>query len=158
MIDSIQRVTLAWVPTVTALAAATLLLSGCAVGRAIDEERSEFTSEKGFSLLKEQDYEGAKPYFVRALELDPRNQEARINLGLCYQKLGRPADARTEYLKVIEYEQNDKDPMALYTNEGVKTTATVIASWDLRSLDENTRIVPLIPASSQPSAPTGTHD
>jgi Flp pilus assembly protein TadD len=41
--------------------------------------------------------EEATRYFLTAVSLDPRNSELRVNLGDCYRRLGRSAEAREQY-------------------------------------------------------------
>lgn len=159
MIGSPQRATPAWIPSAITLAAASLLLSGCVVVHEFDSERSNIISDEGFSLVKQEDYEGAKPYFLKALDIDPNNQVARVDLGLCYQKLGEPDAARKQYLEVIEYERNDTRPHNVPDSEGVDTTPAMIAKSNLQFLDRGgaSKVIPLIPGSSRPSSAT-THD
>jgi tetratricopeptide (TPR) repeat protein len=145
MMGLIRRATLAWIPHSTALASAALLLNGCVVAREFDNERSLIITEDGYSLLKEQDYEGAKPYFVRALQIDSGNQVARVDLGLCYQKLGNPDAARAQYLEVIEYGRDHPNQKPVPITEGTSATPTEIANSNLQFLTEKSQVVPIVP-------------
>jgi len=43
------------------------------------------------------DYDQAKVYFQRAVELDPQEEESRFYLGTCYMKLGEPRKAAAQF-------------------------------------------------------------
>jgi tetratricopeptide (TPR) repeat protein len=54
--------------------------------------------------------------YQRALDIDPKNVDVRVDMGTCYRGLGQPEKAIEEYRKGLTY--NPRHPMA-YMNSGV---------------------------------------
>jgi len=63
--------------------------------------------EAGFHFITIKDYERAMLYFKEALEINPQNPYAYLNLGYIYQNTGRPKDAEKMYKKVLEINPAD---------------------------------------------------
>jgi tetratricopeptide (TPR) repeat protein len=51
----------------------------------------------GTSLLRRRRFEDAIPHFERACLVDAQHGEARLNLGMCFDELGRPEEALEVY-------------------------------------------------------------
>ena len=54
--------------------------------------------------------------YQRALDIDPKNVDVRVDMGTCYRGVGQPERAIEEYKKGMQY--NPRHPMA-YMNSGV---------------------------------------
>ena len=54
--------------------------------------------------------------YQRALDIDPKNVDVRVDMGTCYRGVGQPEKAIEEYKKGMQY--NPRHPMA-YMNSGV---------------------------------------
>jgi Tfp pilus assembly protein PilF len=72
------------------------LLAGCAI---FSEDTQ--LANKGYDELVKQNYQGAEAYFKKALEINPENPYALLNMGVVYQNTGRIEKARETYQKVI---------------------------------------------------------
>ncbi len=59
-------------------------------------------SNLAFEELSNKNYGRAEDYLKKALELNPDNPYAVLNMGVVYQNTGRPEEARQMYQKVIE--------------------------------------------------------
>ncbi len=59
-------------------------------------------SNLGFEELSKKNYGAAEEYLSKALEYNPDNPYAILNMGVVYQNTGRPDKAREMYQKVIE--------------------------------------------------------
>ncbi len=57
----------------------------------------------GNFYLSTGDWKGAMSRFESALVLDPQNSDVYWGLAVCYRHLGKYAEARANYLKVLEY-------------------------------------------------------
>jgi general secretion pathway protein D len=71
-------------------------------------------SDQGFELLESEDYDTAEGYFKRALEINPDNPFALLNLGVVYDVKGEREKAIKMYEKVIKLDPDDR--AALSTN------------------------------------------
>jgi general secretion pathway protein D len=71
-------------------------------------------SDQGFELLESEDYDTAEGYFKRALEINPDNPYALLNLGVVYDVKGEREKAIRMYEKVIKLDPDDR--AALSTN------------------------------------------
>jgi tetratricopeptide (TPR) repeat protein len=57
--------------------------------------------ERGFKAFDDKDYAKAELEFLKALEDDPEDPYAQVNLGAVYQNTARPELARVFYLKAL---------------------------------------------------------
>ena len=64
-------------------------------------EHAQFLVTAGFAKLQAEKYQEAKEYFAKALQIDPANPYAMINMGYIYEKEGQSADALKMYREVI---------------------------------------------------------
>lgn len=114
------------------IAAAALSLSAC-MGTSIS--RSQELTDTGYDHLTQKDYVGAKPYFERALEIEPNLAMAHLDLGAVYQNTGDRPAAREQYRLAIE---NDKEsnnyPRVTRTTDGSQTTVTDMAKANLAKM------------------------
>jgi general secretion pathway protein D len=65
-------------------------------------------SDQGFELLEVDDYDTAQGYFERALEINPDNPYALLNLGVVYDAKGEREKAIRMYEKVIKLDPEDR--------------------------------------------------
>ena len=79
------------------IAALTILLSACALTKT-----DMAYSNRGFEELSKNNYQKAEEYLEKALEINPNNPYAILNMGVVYQNTGRREKAREMYNKVIE--------------------------------------------------------
>jgi protein O-mannosyl-transferase len=63
----------------------------------------------GGSLLRDRQVDEAMAHFQRALEIQPNNVEAIVNLGLAYSQIGRLNEAMAEYRRALELEPNNAE-------------------------------------------------
>jgi general secretion pathway protein D len=90
-----------------------LLIVGCATtGVGMDDVN------KGYEYLKSNEYAQAESYFQRALDADPNNPYALLDLGVVYQNTGRVKKARAMYRKVIHI--NAQDMPERVTKKGMR--------------------------------------
>jgi len=84
-------------------------------------------------LYDQKQYARSIEWYQRALELDPRNVNARTDLGTAYFYLGRPQDALREYRKSLEMNPRH-EPTLLNTIvvnlEGTHDLAAAQAAWE----------------------------
>ena len=64
-------------------------------------------SNRGYEEICQDNCEKAEGYLKRALEINPNNPYALLNMGVVYQKTGRPEMARKMYQKVIDLEAKE---------------------------------------------------
>jgi general secretion pathway protein D len=76
-------------------------------GRPSDTE-DMILSDQGFELLEADDYDTAQGYFERALEINPDNPYALLNLGVVYDVKGEREKAVKMYEKVIKLDPDDR--------------------------------------------------
>jgi general secretion pathway protein D len=67
----------------------------------VNPEQSMALTEMGFEKLLKQNYQGAKQFFVKALENDAKNPYALLNLGVVYESENKPEEALRMYQAVI---------------------------------------------------------
>ena len=65
-------------------------------------------SDQGFELLEADNYDTAQGYFERALEINPENPYALLNLGVVYDVKGEKEKAIRMYEKVIKLDPDDR--------------------------------------------------
>lgn len=61
----------------------------------------------GYEYIEEGDLGAAEHVLNAALDLNPDNSYALLNLGVVYEKTGRTADAREMYNRVVEIDSDD---------------------------------------------------
>jgi tetratricopeptide (TPR) repeat protein len=67
----------------------------------VNTEQSMALTEMGFERLLKENYQGAKQFFVKALENDAKNPYALLNLGVVYESENKPDEALKMYQAVI---------------------------------------------------------
>ena len=92
-------------------------------------------------LYDQKQYSQSIEWYQRALELDPKNVNARTDLGTAYFYTGRPQDALHEYNKSLETDP-DHEPTLLNTIvvnlQGTHDVAAAQKAWDrLHKLNPN---------------------
>jgi len=81
----------------------------------------------------QQQFERAAQYYEKGLALDPRNVNARTDLGTAYFNLGRPQDALKEYeatLKVNPAHEPTLFNMIIVNLQGTHDLAAARAAWE----------------------------
>src|SRR5208283_5179808 len=84
-------------------------------------------------LYDQKQYSKAIEWYQRALELDPKNVNARTDLGTAYFYLGRPQDALREYDKSLAINPQHEPTMvnAIVVNlQGTHDLAAAQKAWD----------------------------
>jgi general secretion pathway protein D len=66
-------------------------------------------TDLGFDKLQKRDYGQARDYFQKALEIDPNNPYALINLGVVNEREGHVTAAREMYEKVLQQKNDQED-------------------------------------------------
>ncbi len=88
-----------------------------------------------------QRFQEAADWYEKALKLDPKNVNARTDLGTAYFNLGRPQDALAEYKKSLELEPQHQPTIynSIIVNlEGTHDLAAARAAWKkLNALNPN---------------------
>lgn len=69
--------------------------------KVVNTEHSMALTEMGFEKLVKGNYQVAKEFFVKALDNDPKNPYALLNLGVVYESEKKPAEALKMYQAVI---------------------------------------------------------
>jgi len=108
-----------------------LMLCACAT-TTVSESQSQ--TDIAFNLIKQKDYASAKPHLDQALESDPHNAMAHLDLGVVYQNTGDPAGARTEYNQAIA-DDPASDKMVGATSDSSNGSVTQIATRNLQHLN-----------------------
>ena len=65
-------------------------------------------SDQGYELLEDKEYDKAKEYFERALEINPDNPYALLNLGVVYDAKGEKDKAVRMYQRVIRLDSEER--------------------------------------------------
>ena len=84
-------------------------------------------------LYDHKQYEKAVEWYQRALELDPKNVDARTDLGTSYFYSGRPQDALREYRKSLEINPRHEPTllnMVVVNLEGTHDLAAAEEAWE----------------------------
>jgi len=84
-------------------------------------------------LYDQKQYPNAIEWYQRVLELDPKNVNARTDLGTAYFYSGRPQDALREYDKALAVDPRHEPTMlnAIVVNlEGLRDTGAAQKAWD----------------------------
>ncbi len=74
-------------------------------------------SDQGFELLEVEDYDTAQDYFEKALEINPDNPYALLNLGVVYDVKGEREKAIRMYEKVIQLDPDDRATLSTNPEE-----------------------------------------
>ncbi len=82
------------------------LLCGCAAPCA--RGRSGSLSDQAFVAIQNENYDKAQGLLEEALQVNPKNAYAWLNLGVVNQKQERYEKARECYLKVVEHAWDEK--------------------------------------------------
>lgn len=92
-------------------------------------------------LYDHKQFEQAIPWYQKALEIDPKNVNARTDLGTSYFSLGRSEEATREYRKSLEVDPNHQPTlynMILVNVEGTHDVAEARQAWEkLNRLNPN---------------------
>jgi tetratricopeptide (TPR) repeat protein len=84
-------------------------------------------------LYDQQQWQRAIEWYQKALELDPKNVNARTDLGTAYFNLGRPADALREYRQSLEIDPTHQPTLfnliVVYL-DGQHDVAAAQQAWD----------------------------
>lgn len=131
-------------------AAAVLLVSACS---GTDENLSQDLrlSDRGFIAMNDGDLLDAEIYLEAALQTNPANPYALLNMGVVYQRTGRIDLARKMYAKVVELDPQD---VALGSNEEALAGAGLadIARANLADLAQDDLVAVRQVDPSQPQA------
>ncbi len=73
-------------------------------------EHAAALTDLGFAKLQRSEFQQAKDYFQQALDIDPENPYATINLGVVFEREGNVTGAREMYEKVLEFDP-DGEPL-----------------------------------------------
>ena len=123
------------------IVASILSLAVCAVAQAAESDRasekskSQSLTNTGFNFMMSKDYAGAKPYFEKALELEPNLAMAHLDLGAVYQNTGNQVAATEQFNLAIlnDVEANNYAPVR-ETTDGKGGTVTEIANRNLKKM------------------------
>jgi tetratricopeptide (TPR) repeat protein len=84
-------------------------------------------------LFDQKRFEQAIPWYLKGLELDPGNVDARTDLGTAYYSLGRVDEAMREYHKSLELDPHHQPTlynMVLLNLEGAHNLVAARAAWE----------------------------
>jgi Tfp pilus assembly protein PilF len=98
-----------WLALILALA---FIMAGCSMLK-----RDQRYSNWGFDELSDGNYKKAEEYLQKALEANPDNPYAILNMGVVYQHTGRKDQARQMYEKVLALEERLKNKHAHRSNK-----------------------------------------
>ena len=123
------------------ITAAVLSFSACVSttvldpGKTAEVRQSQALTNTGFDHMKDKDYAGAKPFFERALAIEPNMAMAHLDLGTVYQNTGLPVQAREQFNLAIANDTKANDyPGVHETTDGSTGTVTEIANRNLAQL------------------------
>jgi tetratricopeptide (TPR) repeat protein len=92
-------------------------------------------------LYDNQRFQDAVEWYQKALKLDPKNVNARTDLGTAYFSLGRAQDALKEYKESLQIDPRHEPTifnMIIVNLEGVHDLAAARAAWEkLHAMDPN---------------------
>ena len=84
-------------------------------------------------LYDQQQWQRAIEWYQKAVELDPKNVNARTDMGTAYFNLGRPADALREYRQSLEIDPTHQPTMfnlIVVHLDGLHDVAAAQQAWD----------------------------
>ena len=123
--------------------AAILSLAVCAGAQAVEpdkaseKDKSQSLTDTGFTYMQSKDYIGARPYFQRALELEPNLAMAHLNLGAVYQNTGDVAAATEQFnLAILNDVPANKYVPVRQTTDGKGGTVTDVANRNLKRMQQ----------------------
>lgn len=121
------------------LIASVVLLAACATSaetyKTPEIEKSSALNNEGFTRMQNKDYVAAKPYFDRALAVEPNLAIAHLNLGAVHQNLGDAAGAATEYKLAIANDTVENGyPAVTRSTDGMVGTVSEIANRNLERM------------------------
>ncbi len=87
---------------------------------AIVKKENNYAYE-GYRRSNTKNYQGAIPFFEKAVEYDPNNEEVRRMLALCYLNMGKNKEAGTELEKCLEINPNSYMALTLMSNYNLRT-------------------------------------
>ncbi len=70
--------------------------------REVNLEHSVILADRGYEKLRKGEVVSAKEFFIKALQINPNNPYALINLGVAYEQEGNYPQAIQMYERVIE--------------------------------------------------------
>lgn len=106
-----------------------------AVPSTAEVRKSTSLTDTGFNYMREKDYARAKPYFERALEIEPNLAMAHLDLGAVYMNTGEPEAAREQFRLAIENDTAAHDyPAVRETTDDSNGTVTEIANRNLQKM------------------------
>lgn len=106
-----------------------MALVGCAATTTTDNRMAL----SGYNYIEEGDLSAAERELNSALDVNPNNPYALLNLGVVYEKTGRTSDAREMYTRVLDLDSQDTADEATDGAYQGETLAT-IARENLTSL------------------------
>jgi Tfp pilus assembly protein PilF len=115
-----------------ALASLTACVTDGATFKTKEIEKSSSLNNEGYDHMRDKDYAGAKPYFDKALKVEPNLAIAHLNLGAVYQNTGNKSAAAGEYRLAIANDTPENGyPAVLESTDGQLGTVTEIANRNL---------------------------
>ena len=123
------------------IVAAILSLTVCTGAQASESDQAsarnkgQSLTDTGFNYMVSKDYAGAKPYFERALEIEPNLAMAHLDLGAVYQNTGNAAAAIEQFnLAILNDVAANNYVSVKQTTDGKGGTVTQIANRNLKRL------------------------
>jgi len=88
------------------------------VAACVDTPRDISLAERGADALEAGDYTAAEQFLGDALEYNPSNEYALLNLGVVYQDTGRPELARRTYAEIIRINRLERAALIVARKNG----------------------------------------
>lgn len=124
---------------ISSFALGLVFISSLAVFSAQASDEAIERNNQGVELLKKGKIEEAIGTFLKAVELNPKDPNVRMNLAYAYDRQGRLEEAIVQYQKAIEL--NPRDPVAR-NNLGVVYNKTGRYDQAIRELEKSLEIDP----------------
>ncbi len=114
----------------------TFAVTGCSTLK-----RDQRYSNWGFDELCQGNYKKAEEYLVKALEANPDNPYAILNMGVVYFHTEREVQAKERFQKVLSLEDREKNKKAHRSNKDWARWEKLgkIAKRNLEILEENVK-------------------